>query len=50
MIWIGTSASPQLLLDLFGVDDLVQVDPRMVSHFAMRSNVNLISFSHKCHI
>jgi len=30
MIWIGNSASPQVLLDLFGVDDINQVNPRAV--------------------
>ncbi|KAF9788107.1 hypothetical protein BJ322DRAFT_605700 [Thelephora terrestris] len=29
MIWIGNSVSPQILLDLFGVDDINLVDPRM---------------------
>lgn len=31
MIWIGNSVSPQVLLDLFGVDDINLVDPRMVN-------------------
>ena len=30
MIWIGNSASPRVLLDLFGVDDINQVNPRAV--------------------
>jgi len=30
MIWIGSSVSPQVLLDLFGVDDINQVNPRAV--------------------
>ncbi|KAF9653645.1 sec24-like protein [Thelephora ganbajun] len=29
MIWVGNSVSPQVLLDLFGVDDINNVDPRM---------------------
>lgn len=34
MIWVGNSVSPQILLDLFGVDDVNSVDPRMVSFVA----------------
>ena len=30
MVWIGSSVSPQILLDLFGVDDINQVNPRAV--------------------
>ena len=30
VIWIGQSASPQLLLDLLGVDDIFKVDNRIV--------------------
>ncbi len=30
MLWVGQSASPQLLLDLFGVDDIFKVDIRLV--------------------
>lgn len=28
MIWVGNSVSPQILLDLFGVDDIHLVDPK----------------------
>lgn len=30
VLWVGGSASPQLLLDLFGVDDIFKVDIRIV--------------------
>jgi protein transport protein SEC24 len=30
VVWVGQSASPQLLLDLFGVDDIFKVDFRIV--------------------
>ena len=30
MVWVGNSVSPQVLLDLFDVDDINQVDSRMV--------------------
>lgn len=40
MLWVGGSASPQLLLDLFGVDDISQVDPRMVWCL---SNINFLA-------
>jgi len=40
MIWVGNSVSPQVLLDLFGVEDIHNVDPKMVrmscgSHFEL---------------
>ena len=30
MIWIGNSVSPQVLIGLFGVDDLNEVNPKIV--------------------
>ncbi|KAK7044831.1 SEC23 SEC24 family protein [Favolaschia claudopus] len=29
VLWVGDSVSPQILLDLFGVDDVLVVDPQM---------------------
>jgi protein transport protein SEC24 len=31
IIWIGASASPKILGDLFGVDDFMKLDPHLVS-------------------
>jgi protein transport protein SEC24 len=31
VIWIGVNASPQLLSDLFGVDEIFKIDPHLVS-------------------
>jgi protein transport protein SEC24 len=30
VLWVGQSASPQLLIDLFGVDDIFKVNIRIV--------------------
>jgi protein transport protein SEC24 len=30
VLWVGGSASPQLVLDLFGVDDVFKVNIRIV--------------------
>jgi protein transport protein SEC24 len=43
VIWVGQSASPQLLLDLFGVDDIFKVDIRIVrgpSFFSTDDNIS----------
>ncbi|KAF7360198.1 SEC23 SEC24 family protein [Mycena venus] len=32
IMWVGGSVSPQILLDLFGVDDLMAVDAQMVAN------------------
>ena len=31
IIWVGSGASPQLLVDLFDVDDIKQINTQMVS-------------------
>ena len=31
ILWVGSSVSPQVLKDLLDVDDIMHVDPRMVS-------------------
>lgn len=32
IFWVGASASPQLLIDLFGVDDIKSIDTHVVSY------------------
>lgn len=36
IFWVGASTSPQILLDLFGVDDVHAVDAHMVSRTPLR--------------
>lgn len=43
VLWVGQSASPQLLLDLFGVDDIFKVDIRIVRPYHPS---RLVAFSH----
>jgi protein transport protein SEC24 len=31
IIWVGSSAAPQLLTDLFGIDDIMNINPYLVS-------------------
>ena len=44
IFWVGSSASPQLLNDLFGVDDINSINPYMVHLFPLRSFLTLGSF------
>lgn len=41
MIWVGNSVSPRVLLDLFGVDDINQVNSRTVRWSFLRSGRDL---------
>ena len=41
MIWVGNSVSPQVLLDLFGVDDINLVNPKTVGWSPLRPIVHL---------
>ncbi|KAI0036093.1 sec24-like protein [Vararia minispora EC-137] len=40
-LWVGAAASPQLLLDVFGVDDLVGVDPYMTVLPTLQTRLSL---------
>lgn len=35
IFWVGGCVSPQILLDLFGVDDIVALDPSHLVSFVM---------------
>lgn len=35
VLWIGSNISPQILLDLFGVESPHDVDPTLVSFFLL---------------
>lgn len=38
MLWVGASVSPQVLRDLFGVDDIKDVDRNMVRRMSLCRN------------
>jgi hypothetical protein len=42
VLWVGQSASPQLLLDLFGVDDIFKVDIRIVRAPILSDQLNVV--------
>ncbi len=41
MIWLGAAVSPQILDDLYGVENLDELDIRMVRSFSSSSSLPL---------
>jgi len=44
ILWVGTSVPPKVLEDLFGVDDIALIDPRMVSIIFHESRMSLLTW------
>jgi len=50
VFWIGSSVSPQILSDLFGVDDVSAVNPRMVRFFCIACFFFLLLTSNSAYV